>query len=147
MRAKLGWLTAIALAGNGMLMLCAPAAWYGMVPGVPDTGPLNPHFVRDIGCAYLVAGAALGAFLVDARARAATLAGGAFLALHALVHVLDAIRGVEPAAHWALDLVLVGAPPVIVLRLALAQLPARGNRHAEMTDTAPARRLRAGQRL
>ncbi|MEO8115730.1 MAG: hypothetical protein ABI655_15180, partial [Phenylobacterium sp.] len=43
------------LAANGLYMLFAPAPWYGAVPGVPSTGPFNPHFVRDIGAAYLTA--------------------------------------------------------------------------------------------
>src|SRR5581483_2403752 len=37
---------------NGVWMLLAPASWYYRLPaGVPDTGPLNPHFVRDVGAA------------------------------------------------------------------------------------------------
>src|SRR5262249_52922948 len=44
----------LALAANGTFMLVAPSAWYGLVPGVAATGPLNAHFVRDIGAAYLV---------------------------------------------------------------------------------------------
>jgi hypothetical protein len=48
----------LVLAANGLAMLYDPAGWYGVVPGVPDTGPLNAHFVRDIGCTYVVAGGA-----------------------------------------------------------------------------------------
>ena len=47
---------ALILAGNGVMMLLAPLPWYDAVPGVVATGPFNPHFVRDIGAAYLVAG-------------------------------------------------------------------------------------------
>ena len=52
------------MAGNGIIMVVDPPAWYASVPGVADTGPLNLHFVRDIGFAYFTAGAALvwGAF-------------------------------------------------------------------------------------
>ena len=42
-------------------MLAAGPLWYETVPGVPDTGPFNPHFVQDIGVAFLVAGLALAA--------------------------------------------------------------------------------------
>ena len=49
----------LALAANGLLMLLDPAGWYALAPGVPETGPLNLHFVRDIGCAYILAGLAL----------------------------------------------------------------------------------------
>ena len=55
-----GWilmLLGIALIVNAFWMLAGPMHWYEEVPaGVPDTGPFNPHFVRDIGCAFLAAG-------------------------------------------------------------------------------------------
>ncbi|HEY0437704.1 MAG TPA: hypothetical protein VGC92_13770, partial [Phenylobacterium sp.] len=50
---------ALVMAGNGLAMLFAGLWWYGVVPGVTATGPFNPHFVRDIGAAYLVSGTAL----------------------------------------------------------------------------------------
>ena len=84
------------LAANGFLMLADPAGWYAMVPGVPETGPLNPHFVRDIGAAYLVTGVAIATFALDARAGPAALAGALFLTLHALVHVAEAMTGAPP---------------------------------------------------
>jgi hypothetical protein len=43
-------LIAAFLAANALTMLAAPAAWYYSVDGVAATGPLNIHFVRDIGC-------------------------------------------------------------------------------------------------
>jgi hypothetical protein len=86
----------VALTANGQVMLADPAAWYGFVPGVPDTGPLNAHFVRDIGSAYMVAGVALAGFALDTRARAAAAAGTAFLVLHALVPGADALAGRSP---------------------------------------------------
>jgi hypothetical protein len=141
MRAILAWITAIGLAGNGIIMLYDPSLWYALVPGVPETGPLNVHFVRDIGCAYLVAGAALGCFLVDERLRAAVWAGGAFLALHALVHVLDAIGGAEGPERFGPDLAFVVAPAIIVLWLAFARPSTKEKHDAEMADPAPARGL------
>jgi hypothetical protein len=53
MRRTLIWL--FNLAGNGVFMLAWPAVWYGLTPGVAETGPFNPHFARDVGGAYLVA--------------------------------------------------------------------------------------------
>src|SRR6202050_2200078 len=93
MRKILAWVLGAALAANGLFMLGDPAGWYAAIPGVTMTGPLNPHLVRDVGCAYLTAGAALAAFVVDARARPAALAGAAFLALHAFVHLWDLASG------------------------------------------------------
>jgi hypothetical protein len=85
---------AAALASNGLAMLLAPEAWYRAVPGVVFTGPLNRHFVRDIGCAYLVGalGLAWRAWRGNAVAPAA-LAGATFLLLHAAVHVGETLAG------------------------------------------------------
>ena len=59
------------MGANGVVMLAAGRWWYGAVAGVPETGPFNPHFVKDIGAAYLVVGAAFA--WLAARA----IAGGA----------------------------------------------------------------------
>ena len=108
------------LGANGFLMLVDPAGWYAMVPGVPETGPLNAHFVRDIGAAYLVTGAAIAALALDARAAPAALAGALFLTLHALVHVADAMAGRTHAEHVLAELASVFAPAVIALWLVLS---------------------------
>ena len=102
MRGILAWILGLSLAANGLIMLAVPAAWYAAVPGVPATGPFNAHFVRDIGVAYLVTGVALTFFARDRAARPAALAGTAFLALHALVHLWDAAAGREAAPLFAL---------------------------------------------
>src|SRR5262245_65839228 len=98
------------LAANGFLMLVDPAQWYAMVPGVPETGPLNPHFVRDIGAAYVVTGVAIAWLARDTRAVPAALAGTLFLTLHAFVHVADAIAGRLHTDHILSDLVAVFVP-------------------------------------
>ncbi len=103
---------------NGLFMLLAPEAWYHAVPTVPGTGPFNPHFVRDIGCAYAAAGASLLWLARDARAWPAALAGCGFLVLHALTHVWDLMAGREEPAHFAIDTVLVVIPAVWSLWLA-----------------------------
>ena len=113
----------LALAANGLLMLVDPATWYALVPGVPETGPLNAHFVRDIGCAYLLTGVALGALAVSEGARSAALAGALFLTLHAAVHVADAIAGRAHADHSLTDLAGVFAPAAIALWLVLSSIP------------------------
>src|SRR5262249_32094109 len=107
----------VAFAANGTFMLVAPATWYGLVPGVAATGPLNPHFVRDIGAAYLVSGAALAWFGIDARARMAALAGAAVLVLHPLVHAGEAV-GHDAFVSWP-DLFAVVLPAALALWLTL----------------------------
>lgn len=45
---------------NAVWMLAGPMHWYSDLPTTaPHTGPFNPHFVRDIGCAFLTVGIAL----------------------------------------------------------------------------------------
>lgn len=115
MRVALAWIVGIGLSINALAMLGLPGAWYGTVPGVPDTGPFNPHFVRDIGCAYLVAGGGLIGFALSPRWRGVAIGGAAFLALHALVHVWDGLAGREHAHNLLADLPSVFLSPILAL--------------------------------
>lgn len=137
-------LLAIILASNGIAALAVPAMWYALIPGVTETGPLNPHFVRDIGAAYLIAGAAFAWMWRNAKAWPAALAGGAFLALHALVHVGEMLAGTIDPQHLLHDLPGVFLLPVFALWLAWPGRSLHSTKeeyHAEMDRTAPARRL------
>jgi hypothetical protein len=115
MRDLVAWILGIGLAANGLVMLGVPADWYVTVPGVAGTGPFNAHFVRDIGVAYLVSGAALVWFAVNPAARTAAQAGAAFLALHALVHLWDAAAGREHVHQLLIDLPTVFLPPALAI--------------------------------
>jgi uncharacterized protein YjeT (DUF2065 family) len=115
MRAIVAWIVGLGLVANGLTMLAVPDAWYGLVPGVPQTGPFNPHFVRDIGAAYLVAGASLVWFALDRAARPAALAGAALLAIHALVHLWDAAAGREHVHQLLIDLPTIFLPPALAI--------------------------------
>lgn len=115
MRTVLAWVLGVGLAVNGIMMLIAPANWYSAIPGVAETGPFNPHFVRDIGAAYLTTGASLLGFAVHPAFPAAAQAGAAFLALHALVHVWDAAAGREHARQLFVDSPAVFLPPVLAI--------------------------------
>jgi hypothetical protein len=118
MRTMLTWILGIGLAINGIMMVAAPAAWYMAVPGVPETGPFNPHFVRDIGAAYLVTGAALLWLAAQKAARAAAQAGAAFLTLHALIHLSDAAAGREHVHQLLIDLPAVFLPAALAIWIA-----------------------------
>lgn len=103
----------LGIAVNGIIMLLDPAGWYSAVPGLLETGPMNPHFVRDLGAAYLAAGAALLWFGVDVRARIAAFVGAAFLSLVALVHAAEALG--RDSFVSAFDLLNVIVPATIAL--------------------------------
>lgn len=102
---------------NGLYMLLAPEYWYHAVPTVPGTGPFNPHFVRDIGCAFVAAGAGLLWLWRNPRAWPAALIACVFLGLHALTHVWDLLAGREELSHFAIDTVLVVIPAIWALWL------------------------------
>lgn len=111
---------AVVLGGNGLVMLFAGLWWYGVVPGVTATGPYNPHFVRDIGAAYLVVGASLATFAWRPReAWPAVAAAAGFLTLHAAVHVFDAVCGTKPLADVVRDFGGVYLPALVTLVFAI----------------------------
>jgi hypothetical protein len=116
----LAWVLGLGLIINGLAMLGLSASWYAAVPGVAMTGPFNPHFVRDIGVAYAVAGGGLITCALWPAARGAALAGAMFLALHAGVHLWDALAGREHAHQLLIDLPTVFLPPALALWIALA---------------------------
>jgi hypothetical protein len=102
---------------NGLWMLGDPVHWYLNLPaGVPDFGPLNEHFVRDIGCIYFLMGVGLGvaAFMPGWRV-AACLAATLFYLLHAVVHVVDTARGLVGSEHWMIDMPGIYIPALILL--------------------------------
>lgn len=111
---------------NAVWMLADPANWYASIDGVPNTGPYNPHFVRDIGVAYLLL-AALSAAAIRWPAHAAAFLGAVtlYLALHALLHVWDIAAARLPLDHVLIDLPGVFLPPFIAAALAWWCAPAR----------------------
>ncbi len=146
MRIKLAWILGLLRAANGLFMLLAPAAWYQMTPGVDGTGPLNQHFVRDIGGAYLAVGAGLVWFAIDTGAQGAAIVAAAFLALHALVHVGDAVAGSESLQHVLADLPTIYLSALIAVWIAWppSSSQTEDTTDAQMAFTAAARRVRKG---
>lgn len=131
MRGILALVLGLGLAANGLIMLAVPGAWYLWLPGVVDTGPLNEHFVRDVGAAYLVSGAALAFFAMSAVARPAAQAAAAFLAIHALIHLWDAAAGREHVHQLLVDLPTVLLPPVLAIWIAWPALRRRAKSNEE----------------
>lgn len=88
-------LLGILLLGNGAFMTVAPETWYWAVPGVPDRGPFNQHFIRDVGFIYILAGAAFiyGAIYTKHQLML-WLIPTAWLALHAVFHIWEVIVGI-----------------------------------------------------
>ncbi|HEX2568189.1 MAG TPA: DUF4345 family protein [Polyangia bacterium] len=111
------WLVGLGSVANALWMLAAPRAWYHHLPAeVPDFGPYNEHFIRDIGCAFLTVGASLAwAASRPALRRPLIAVGALFFGLHALLHIYDSARAFVPPVHWLLDLPSVYLPPALLL--------------------------------
>ena len=125
MRRLIAAILAIPTLINGLVMLVAGPFWYASVPGVAATGPFNPHFVQDIGVAFLVAGLALAARAWRPRYWPAAIAGAGFLAAHGLIHLVAIIDGHD---HEAMsDFVGVVVPSALALYSAY---PSQGEYHA-----------------
>ena len=117
-------LMALILGANGVAMLFASLAWYDAVPGVTSTGPFNPHFVKDIGAAYVAVALGLGWFAwKPAQGWAAMSLGAAWLTLHAAIHVYDATCGSTPLSDIRRDLVGVYLFAAVPLALSLFRMP------------------------
>ena len=113
------WIFGILGLGNGLWMMLSPSGWYyGLPASVPDTGPLNTHFVRDVGAAYLTLGLVFCFTAARAsRHRGVVMAAATFNLLHALVHLYDLVTGRLGAHHWQLDLPGVFVPTAVLLVL------------------------------
>ncbi|MBY0520292.1 MAG: hypothetical protein K2P79_07690 [Sphingomonas sp.] len=99
----------------GVFMLVDPYGWYQAVPTVRFTGPPNPHFIRDIGLAYLITGTMLGyaAWYPQGRWLAA-LTGTLWLSAHGIFHLWEVANGIcSPDRFWS-DAPGVLGPPLIV---------------------------------
>jgi len=119
--AILGALSAL----NGTTMLLAGPFWYASVPGASETGPYNPHFVQDIGAAFLTAGFALAVRAWRPLYWPAAVAGAGFMAAHALIHLVAIVAGHDH--HTGFDLMTIVLPSALALYSAF---PNPGERHA-----------------
>jgi hypothetical protein len=118
MRRWVAAILAVFNTANGLVMLLASATWWASVPGVPETGPFNLHFVQDVGAAFLASGLAQAARTWRPEYWPAALAGSGFLAIHAAIHLMMIATGHDAAV-------------VLPAALALyAAFPDEGERHA-----------------
>lgn len=119
---------AIVSLGNAVWMLGHGWSWFGLVPGVTDTGPPNLHLIHDIGVAYAVAG--LGLLWCARRGRSAYpvfVGVTLFFVGHALGHVVEILAGFLPPSHWWIDMPLVFLPGALLVITALPDVWRRLN--------------------
>ena len=106
-------------------MLFASSVWWNSVPGAPDTGPFNPHFVQDVGAAFLIAGLALAARVWRPTYWPAAVAASGFLVAHAAIHLAIIATGHDH--HAGVDIATVIVPAALALYSAF---PNQGEYHA-----------------
>lgn len=113
----------LAALANGLFMIFAPEPWYWLVPGVPERGPYNQHFLRDIGLIYLLISAALlyGVLCQNALFRKHQfylwLVPIAWLVCHAIFHVWEVVVGITEPKSMIEDFAGVTLPALIGLVL------------------------------
>lgn len=108
------------LAGNGILMLNAPEAWYFAVPGVTTTGPFNQHFLRDIGLIFVLIGLSFVYGAVRSGSRVLLWSMGAiWLSGHALFHFWEVAVGICGPEVLPRDFPAVTLPALIALGLSV----------------------------
>lgn len=107
---------AIGNLANGLWMLVAPNHWYLNLPGrVPDFGPLNEHFARDLGCTFTLLGiVSLKAAFNSSWRKHALFISQLWLTSHAIIHLFDTFRGLVAKEHLYMDIPLVYVPPILV---------------------------------
>jgi hypothetical protein len=77
-------------AANGLVMLALPRQWASSVVHATAPNHLEFHFIADIGMAFLASGVALAWSARRGRSFAPwAIAGAAWPALHALIHVRE----------------------------------------------------------
>ena len=130
---SLFWTLGLLGIANALWMLTGPHGWYeGLPAGIPDTGPFNAHFVRDVGAAYATFGIALCFAAEQPRLRQSAAAITAlFYGLHALIHVADLLAGRLDAKHWLIDTPGVFLPALFLVWLAM---PGRYQEAARATE-------------
>ena len=102
-------------AANGLTMLLAPEPWWARAPGATDSGPFNPHFVADVGFAFLAGGIAFLAFAWRPKLRLVALGASGFLVGHALLHLAGVAQG--QTHNLAADLGAVALPAFLGLAI------------------------------
>jgi hypothetical protein len=111
---------------GGLWMIATPMNWYEAVPGVVATGPMNHHFIVDIGLAFVASGAGmLMARRKGVAAAAFVLAGATWPALHACFHVWEWVRNGLPSDPHILVSTGIGVIVVSFLGFALAWMRAK----------------------
>lgn len=108
------WIFVVLDVAIGAQMLAMPMTWYETTPGVTGTGAFNPHFIRDIGIAYLTASMALAyGLLRPAHRYPLFLIALIFFGGHALMHVVEMLHG-HTHEGTVIEIIAIVVPAIVL---------------------------------
>lgn len=110
---------------NGLFMVAASEAWFAAAPGASAAGPFNPHFVMDVGFAFLAGGVAFLTFALRPRLKLVALGASGFLVFHALLHLWGVAQG--HVHNLPTDVIAIALPAFVGVAIAW---PRRSDLHA-----------------
>ena len=116
------FLFALVLGGQ---MLITPMGWYEATPGVSETGPFNPHFIRDVGIAFIAGAFALGyGLLKPLYRRPLFLVALIFFGGHAIMHAVEMLHG--HAHDGVVGEMIAIILPAIIMTIVLFRTKSKG---------------------
>lgn len=107
------------LAGTAIFL--APGHFYAITPGVSLFGPLNAHFIWDLGLVYVSSGL-VGLYGVRSGSMPVAVSAALWSCLHAVFHLHVWIdRGLPLDGIFLFDLSFVIVPPFLVVLVLLTK--------------------------
>jgi len=101
----------------GAHMLIDPVGWYSATPGVSNEGPMNDHFIRDIGAAFVMVAIAYAFSLQKGASWQLPAVAAVLPALHGAIHLFSAITGHSHGTAMVVELFGVILPGGIAVTL------------------------------
>lgn len=103
----------------GVHMLIDPAGWYSSTPGVPAEGPMNSHFIRDIGAAFIMVAVCYGFSLQQRASWQLPTIAAVLPAIHGGIHLIGLLSGHSHGTAFFVELLGVIFPGGLAVVLPL----------------------------
>jgi heme/copper-type cytochrome/quinol oxidase subunit 2 len=115
------WIIAVMDIVNGIEMFFFPSAWFfRLVPGVPETGPLNEHLVMDGGTFFLAVGIGLAAAALNPRRNAIAVVVAAVAGImHSILHLYSHAAGILSSKHLTTEILGIYVPAIVLIVIAV----------------------------
>lgn len=103
----------------GAHMLIDPAGWYSVTPGVAAEGPMNSHFIGDIGAAFIMVAAAYGFSMQKGASWQLPAVAAVLPTMHGGIHLIGIISGHSHGNAFLVELLGVIFPGGLAAMLPL----------------------------